>query len=54
MVISIIIFLKEDSSSGDKRSVGGDSKLLLGVRITKDRGGTEGFFDLAEGFLLRL
>jgi len=45
VVISVVIFLKENSSSSDKRCIGGNSKLLLGVRDTEDGSSAEGFFD---------
>jgi len=54
MIISVIVFLKENSSIRDKRSVSGNSELLLGVRIAKDRSGAEGFFDFVKGVFLRL
>ena len=52
MIISIIVFLKEDSSSSDKGGISGNSKLLLGIGVAKYRGDAEGFFDLVESIFL--
>jgi len=54
VVATVIVFLKENSSSSDKGGVSGDSKLLLRIRITENRGNTEGFFDFIESFFLGL
>ena len=54
MVVSVIIFLEQYSSSSNKGSISGYCELLLRIRVAKNRGGAEGFFNFAEGIFLRL
>jgi len=54
VIISVVVFLEKNSSHGNKRSIGGNSELLLRVRITKDRGGAEGFFNFTKSIFLGL
>jgi len=52
VVISVVVFLEKDSSGSNKRGIGGDSELLLRVRVAKNRSSTEGFFNLIESIFL--
>ena len=52
MIITIVIFLKENTSCGDKRGISGDCKLELWIGISKDRGSHKSGLEGIEGELL--
>ena len=54
VVVTVIIFLKENPSSSDKGGVSCNGELLLRVRVAKNGGSAEGFFNFVEGIFLRL
>jgi len=54
MVVAIVVFLKENSSSSDKGGIGGNSELLLRVRVAENGGNAEGFFNFVDSLFLRL
>jgi len=52
VIITIVIFLKENTSYGDKRGISGNCELELWIGISKDRGSHKSSLEGIEGKLL--